>query len=165
VLPPGVAAVIECLTESKLRTLSEVRNVITKAGGQVSPTQYLFDRKGRVTFKAAEGLAIDDVMEFALEQDGFEDIEEEDVDGLSPGSVHFSVITEPNATKAVSDAIVAEFGVEVDSLDIEWQPNSEVDVGEEDAEALDQAVEKLREIGSVQNVWLNAAEGNSEAVT
>jgi transcriptional/translational regulatory protein YebC/TACO1 len=165
VLPPGVAAVIECLTESKLRTLSEVRNVITKAGGQVSPTQYLFDRKGKVTFKPVENLSLDSVMETALEQEGFEDIEEEESDGPNTGAIQFSITTEPNATKAVADTLVAEFGVEIESLEIEWQANSEVEVGGEEAEVLDQTVEKLREIGSVQNVWLNAAEGDHDAVT
>jgi transcriptional/translational regulatory protein YebC/TACO1 len=164
VFPPGIAAVIECLTESKLRTLADVRHVISKAGGQVSPTQYLFDRKGRVTFRASEGVSVDAVMEYALEIKGFEDIEEIDSDEHSEGiegteAVQLSIITEPNATKAVSDAIVAEFGLEVETLEIEWQAKDDMCIGGEEAELLEQAVEKLREIGSVQNVWLNAADG------
>jgi transcriptional/translational regulatory protein YebC/TACO1 len=162
VLPPGVAAVIECLTESKLRTLADIRTIITKRGGQVSPTLYLFDRKGRVTFRPSTEVEADAVMEFALEQDGFEDIEEEDVEG---GGVQITVITEPNATKAVADAIAGKFGLEVEGLDIEWQPNSEVDVEQgEDLDRLDEMVEQLREVGAVQNVYLNAAEGSVASV-
>jgi transcriptional/translational regulatory protein YebC/TACO1 len=122
----------------------------------VSPTLYLFDRKGRVIFKPSTEVELDAVMEFALEQTGFEDIEEEDMDDVG---TQLTLITEPNATKAVADAIVERFGLEVESLDIEWQPNSEVDVQQgEDLDKLDEMVEQLREMGAVQNVYLNAAE-------
>ncbi|KAF2427173.1 DUF28-domain-containing protein [Tothia fuscella] len=161
VLPPGVATVIECLTESKLRTLTDIRTIITKRGGKVSPTAYLFDRKGRVTFKPAEGITLDSVLEYALEQEGFEDIEEETRDGQG---VQISVMTEPNATKAVADALQAKFGLEIENSEIEWQPNSEVDVPSEDVPLLDELVEQIRDNSAVQNVWLNAAETSVESV-
>jgi transcriptional/translational regulatory protein YebC/TACO1 len=153
VLPAGVAAIVECQTESKLRTLTEVRAVITRGGGQPSPTQYMFDRRGKIVFKLGD-VSPDILMETALELDGFIDIVspeegEETKDGQIP------VITEPSATKAVADAIVDKLGVEIQSLDIEWQPSDTIELQAEDCDQIHEIIEKLEDISEVQNVYVN----------
>ncbi|TKA71829.1 hypothetical protein B0A49_06172, partial [Cryomyces minteri] len=48
ILPPSVAVVIDCETDNKLRTLADVRLLIKHYEGNVTPTNYLFAKKGRI---------------------------------------------------------------------------------------------------------------------
>lgn len=42
IIPPSVATIIECQTESKLKTLADIRLLIKYFGGSVTPTTHLF---------------------------------------------------------------------------------------------------------------------------
>ena len=78
VVPPSVAVVIDCQTDSKLRTLQEVRATIKYHEGALSPIGYMFNKRGRITFEPDErGRTADDVLDEALEA-GAEDIETTD---------------------------------------------------------------------------------------
>ena len=66
-LPSSVAAVIECLTDMRARALQDVRYLVKKAGGIATPTSYLFEKKGKVTFEGQPGLNPDDYLEQAIE--------------------------------------------------------------------------------------------------
>ncbi|TID20034.1 putative transcriptional regulatory protein [Venturia nashicola] len=155
VLPAGVAAIVECQTESKLRTLTEVRAVITKGGGQQSPTQYMFDRRGKIVFKLGD-VSPDTLMETALDLDGFIDIEGPE-EGEETEDARASVLTEPSATKAVADAITEKLGIEISSLGIEWQPSDVVELKEDDPsyDQIQEIIYKLEDINEVQDVYVN----------
>lgn len=155
VLPAGVAAIVECQTESKLRTLTEVRAIITKGGGQPSPTQYMFNRRGKIVFKLGD-VSTDSLMETALDLDGFIDIVGPE-EGDETEDSQTSVLTEPSATKAVADAIVEKLGVEISSLDIEWQPSDILEFKEDDPsyDQIQEIIDKLEDINEVQDVYVN----------
>jgi YebC/PmpR family DNA-binding regulatory protein len=75
--PGGAACIIECLTDNKNRTLSNVRSTIEKRGGKWAESgsvMFLFDRKGVVI---ANG-EIDDNTELELIDAGAEDIHRDD---------------------------------------------------------------------------------------
>jgi transcriptional/translational regulatory protein YebC/TACO1 len=154
VFPPGVAAIVECQTEGKLRTLTAVRGVITDAGGRPTPTQYLFDKRGRIVFKMGD-VSADTLMETALEVEGFIDMVNEEDGPEDSEDRQISVITEANATKAVADAIVKKLGLDIHSLDVEWQPSTVVELQEEEYEKIQEAVQRLEEISEVQDIYLN----------
>ncbi|KAF2398247.1 glucose-1-phosphate adenylyltransferase [Trichodelitschia bisporula] len=146
-LPPGVAVIVESLTDNKARTLQELRLVITKThNGQLSPTKYLFDMVGRVAFKPAE-VDLDTALEAGLEVDGCLDVESQD------GRI--VVTTEPPATKVVADTLARSLELEVDELDMVWVPKDEVPVA--DATALQAAIAELNNHSAVQGVYTNAA--------
>ena len=72
--PNGVAVMVDCLTDNRNRTVSEVRHAFSKAGGNLGTdgsVAYLFSKIGTLTFPA--GSDEDKVMEAALEA-GAEDI-------------------------------------------------------------------------------------------
>ena len=74
----GVALYIECLTDNNLRTVSSIRSIFNKKGGNLGTNgslSFLFDRKGVVTVPKGEF----DNEEFELEiiDAGSEDIEDE----------------------------------------------------------------------------------------
>lgn len=66
--PGGVAIIVDCLTNNRKRTVSDVRHAFTKQGGNLGldgSVAYLFTRQGQIIFPA--GTDENQVMEFALE--------------------------------------------------------------------------------------------------
>src|SRR5436190_22490915 len=64
ILPPSVAFVIDCQTDSKLRLLQDLRLIIKNYGGTVTPTSYLFEKKGIIVFEKDErGIGVDEVLD------------------------------------------------------------------------------------------------------
>ncbi|MCJ1363246.1 hypothetical protein MMC16_002353 [Acarospora aff. strigata] len=151
IIPPSVAAVIDCQTDSKARTLQYLRAIVREHGGTMTPTSYLFAKKGRIVFERAEGVGVDEVLDEAVEA-GATDVEEDD-----QGRV--VVYTEPSQTKSAADGLVAAKGLKVESSDIIWDPNEDtmVEVDSEKEVLVDRFLDAIHEDPTVQNVYLNVA--------
>lgn len=126
ILPGNVAAIIECETDSRARTLAAVRLAVKDAEGREGPSSYLFTKRGRVTFEPKEGVGEEQALDAALEA-GATDVEEDD-DGIV-------VFTEPGETKSVSESISAALSLNVKTSEIMWSANEDtkVDVSSDDA--------------------------------
>jgi len=77
--PGGVALIMDCLTDNRNRTVSEVRHVLEKHGGTLGATNsvgYMFKTKGVIVINKA-AIAEDALMELVLEA-GAEDMVTED---------------------------------------------------------------------------------------
>ncbi|GAM39835.1 DUF28 domain protein [Talaromyces pinophilus] len=149
-LPGTVAAVIECMAENKARILQDVRYTIKDNGGNVTPTTYLFEKKGRLVFEKKEGTNPDDYLDQAIEAGAA------DIDTDSEGRL--VVYTEPTATKAVGEALSQATGLVIVQSQIIWDPNKDTMVKVEDPEQVNQLEEvlaALREESSVQDIFLN----------
>lgn len=156
IMPPTVAMIIETETDNKARTMMDLRHLIKQHGGSVTPTNYLFQKKGRVAFEKDErNLGVDEVLDEAIEA-GAEDVEA-DEDG------NIVVWTEPNKTMAAAEALQKSLNLKVESSDIIWDPNEEtmVPLESEDAvQALSAFVGALQDNPHVQGVYANAAQGS-----
>ncbi len=76
--PGGVAVLVECLTDNKNRTASDVRQAFTKVGGSLADpgsVAYLFSRRGQIVL-AAEGVDEEEAMLAGMEH-GLEDLEDQ----------------------------------------------------------------------------------------
>jgi transcriptional/translational regulatory protein YebC/TACO1 len=113
----------------------------------------MFNRRGKIVFKLGD-VSVDTLMETALELDGFIDIWSPE-EGEETEEGQNSVITEPSATKAVADEVVKKLGVEIQSLEIEWQPSETIELQAEDYEQIHEIIEKLEDISEVQDVYVN----------
>ncbi len=74
--PGGVAVLVDCLTDNRNRTASDVRGAFTKAGGSLAEpgaVSFLFSRRGQVVVEA-DGTSEDEVMLAGLDA-GMEDLE------------------------------------------------------------------------------------------
>lgn len=152
IIPPSVATVIDCQTDSKARTLQDLRLVIRAHGGTVTPTSYLFEKKGKIVFERAEGIGVDEVLDEAVEA-GATDIEEDEEGRLV-------VYTEPSQTKSTADGLNAAKGLKVESSEIVWDPKQDTMVqvnSEKEVKGVDNFLEAVQENPSVQGVYLNAA--------
>ena len=149
-LPGSVAAVIECLGVNKARILQDVRHIIKDYGGSVTPTMYLFDKKGRVVFEK-ENLNPDDYLDAAIEA-GATDVD-------TDGEGRLVVFTEPTETKAVGEAFSKATGLAIERAAIIWDPKKETMVtvkNEEDIQTLEELLSELRDDASVRDVYLNS---------
>jgi transcriptional/translational regulatory protein YebC/TACO1 len=156
IMPPTVAMIIETETDSKARTMMDLRLLVKVHGGTVTPTNYLFQKKGRITFEKDErNLGVDDVLDEAIEA-GAEDVETDE-----DGSI--VVWTEPNKTIAAAEALQKSLNLKVESSDVIWDPNEDtkVSLDSEDAvKALSAFVEALQDYPQVQSVYANATQGS-----
>ncbi|RDW83877.1 post-initiation translation factor DPC29 [Aspergillus mulundensis] len=153
ILPHSVAAVIECLTESKGRLLQDLRHVIKEAGGTATPTAYLFEKKGRIAFEKKDGVNADNCLDQAIEA-GATDITADE-------GGRIIVFTEPTETKSVAENLSKLVGLTVEELEIIWSPNQDTLVQLKDEEQLQEIEDTLaliREEAGVRDIYLNTTQ-------
>jgi YebC/PmpR family DNA-binding regulatory protein len=145
--PGGVAVLIEVLTDNKNRAAADVRNILTRAGGQLATAgsvSRLFKRQGIITLDG-DTYTEDQVMEAAIEG-GAEDV------SLSGGIIE--VITAPEDFEAVLNALNAK-GFETLSAEVSMVADAEIALDNEATAKTVRLVERLEENDDVQNVYSN----------
>lgn len=143
----GIAVLVECMTDNKNRTVSEVRHAFSKRGGNLGTdgsVAYLFTRMGQISFDS--GVTEEDLMETVLEAGG------EDIVTNSDGSV--DVRTPFEEYFAVKEAL-SQAGFEPSSSEIIMLPSTTIELDKEGAEKLLALVDMLEDLDDVQNVYTN----------
>ncbi len=146
--PGGVAVMVDCLTDNRNRTVSEVRHAFTKMGGNLGTdgsVAYLFRKVGIISF--APGTDEDAVMEAALEA-GAEDVVTND-----DGSI--DVLTTPEEFDAVRQAIEAA-GLSPENAEVTMKADTLAPVDAETAEKVMRLIDMLDDLDDVQEVYTNA---------
>lgn len=150
--PAGVALLIECLTDNRNRSATDVRVAVTRSGGtmaDVGSTARLFQRKGVVIVaKEQDGRTIteDELLEATLEANP-EDVNDH-------GEV-FELVAEPNDTVDVRKAVQAA-GLDYESAEVQFVPDFTQPLEAEDGEKLEKIIDALEDSDDVQNVYVNA---------
>ncbi|MCC6757495.1 MAG: YebC/PmpR family DNA-binding transcriptional regulator [Arenimonas sp.] len=147
--PGGVAVIVDCLTDNKVRTVSDVRHAFSKHGGNLGTdgsVAYLFKKCGVISLPA--GSDEDKVTEAAIEA-GADDVVVYPEDGA------IDVITAPDAFQAVRDALAA-VGLVPESASVTLRADNDVKVGGEVAEQVIKLLDMLEDLDDVQNVYSNA---------
>ncbi|WP_404398666.1 YebC/PmpR family DNA-binding transcriptional regulator [Idiomarina loihiensis] len=146
--PNGVAVLLECMTDNRNRTVSDVRHAFSKLGGNLGTdgsVAYLFNKKGVISY--ADNVTEEQVMEPALEA-GAEDI-------LTYDEGCIDVITSPENFGAVKDALDAK-ELEASNAEVTQVPDTRVDLDEESARTFLKLLDALEDLDDVQNVYHNA---------
>ncbi len=149
--PAGIAMLIECLTDNRNRSASEVRIAVTRNGGTMADagsTARMFSRKGVVTVaKEQDGRSLteDDVLEATLDADP------EDVNDLGET---FEIISDPSNTVQVRTAVQAA-GLDYDSAEVSFVPEYTQEVDGPTVEKLMKLIDALEDSDDVQNVYAN----------
>lgn len=150
--PGGVAVLVDCLTDNKNRTVSDVRHAFTKCGGNLGTdgsVAYLFVKKGQILFEKVEdakNIHDDIILEAALDA-GAEDVVSDE------GGVE--VITSPETFEAVRRSLEQQ-GYKPDHTELVMQANIQVPVMLEHAEQLLRLIDMLEDLDDVQTVHSNA---------
>jgi YebC/PmpR family DNA-binding regulatory protein len=146
--PHGVALLVEISTDNRNRTASEIRSLVTKAGGSIgAPNSVgrLFQRKGQVIV-TREAANEDQLMEVALEA-GAEDFKADEQG--------YEILTEPGNFEAVHKQIEAK-GIKPAMAEITSLPVITVPLSSEQAAAVSKLIEALEENEDVKDVYSNA---------
>ncbi len=145
----GVAIIVDCMTDNRNRTVSDVRSAFTKGGGNLGESgcvSWMFHQKGQFIFDR-EANDEENIMEIAMEA-GAEDIRD------NPDAGCIEVTTEPVDFSAVQDAFEAA-GLKPQVAEVTWIPENTIAVEGETAEKLLALIERLEELDDVQNVYAN----------
>ena len=143
-----MALYIETLTDNQIRTVADVRHILTKLGGSLGTTGsvgWQFDRKGQIYVEASP-YTEEVVFEAAIEA-GAEDVE--------ASGDEFIVTTDASSFHEVQ-AGVRSAGIEFERAELVWIPQNEIRVEGRDAEKLIKLMDALDDIDDVQEVSSNA---------
>jgi YebC/PmpR family DNA-binding regulatory protein len=146
--PGGVAVIVDCMTDNRNRTASEVRHAFTKHGGNLGTdgsVAYMFNKKGVISY--GPGADEDQIMEAAL------DAGAEDVTGNDDGSV--DVYASPDDFSDVVEAMRGA-GFEPDNAEVTFEADTSAPLDESGAEKLMRMVDFLEDLDDVQEVYTNA---------
>jgi YebC/PmpR family DNA-binding regulatory protein len=146
--PGGVAVMVECMTDNRNRTVSEVRHAFTKCGGNLGTdgsVAYLFTKVGQLSFTI--GSDEDRIMEAALNA-GADDVVSND-----DGSI--DVLTDPDEFTRVLDAMKAD-ALQPEEAEVTMRPATNISLEAEDAERMVRLLEILEDLDDVQQVYSNA---------
>jgi len=148
--PHGVLIFIECMTDNNTRTVANVKNVLTKNGGELltnGSLEFMFDRKALIEFNMKDGMDIEE-LELELIDAGLEEIEAEDGVVLVTGDyTSFGTIT----------SALEDMEIEITKANLERMANSPVSINEEQQADIDKILEKLEDDEDVQKVFTNLA--------
>jgi YebC/PmpR family DNA-binding regulatory protein len=147
----GVAVLVECLTDNRNRSASEVRTAMTRNGGSMADpgsVSYLFTRKGVVVVpKAQESGEVDeDTVLMAVLDAGAEEVRD-------LGDT-FEVVSEPTDLVAVRTAL-QDAGIDYDSAEAGFVPSVTVELDEDGAGKVFRLIDALEDCDDVQNVYAN----------
>ena len=146
-LPHGIGVFIDCLTDNNNRTVSNIRTIFNKRGGELGTNgslNYLFERKGIIIVPSGEM----DPEEFELEiiDAGVEDIELED---------DTFIITTPLVDFHSVQKKIQEMGLEPESAELQRIPNDTKSRSLEQSVQIIKIVEEFEDDDDVQAVSHN----------
>jgi len=146
--PGGAAILVECATDNRNRTVSEVRHAFTKNGGNLGTdgsVAYLFKKAGVFSFPS--GSNEDAVMEAAINA-GAEDVITDEDGGIE-------VVSAPEDFETVRAALAAA-GLEAEQAEVTMRPTTSAPLQGDDAERMMKLLDMLDDLDDVQDVYTNA---------
>ena len=147
--PSGTAVIVNCLTDNRNRTASDVRHAFDKYGGnlgQSGSVSFMFDRKGFLAIERTEEIDEDDLIMLAIEA-GAED--------FISGDDGFEIITEPADFNNVKDELLKE-GYNFAAAEITFIPQTMISLTDElDINNMEKMIEMLEDNDDVQEVYHN----------
>jgi len=145
--PGGAAVLVNVATDNRNRTVSDIRHIFSKQGGNMAEqgaVSWMFERKSQIQIdqqKATE----DQLMAIVLDAGA---------DDLRGDATHWEVISAPESHEAVLEAI-HKAGIETVSAQIAMLPKNTVKLEGKNAASMLRLAEALEEHDDVQNVYSN----------
>ncbi|MDC3250191.1 YebC/PmpR family DNA-binding transcriptional regulator [bacterium] len=148
--PGKCMVIVDCLTDNATRTIAEVRNCFTKTKckiGNPGTVAHMFDYDSIFVF---DGESEDEILELLMEADvDVTDVECEDgkITVFAPNTEYF------NVKKTLEEAYK---DIDFDVDEIQYIPQTMVDISEEDVPMLEKFLDMLNDLDDVQKVYTNA---------
>lgn len=148
--PGGVAVIVDCLTDNRVRTVADVRHAFSKFGGNLGTdgsVAYMFNELGVLSF--APGAADEEALTEAAIEAGADDIQVDDKDRS------IEVITAPSQFNDVKDALIAA-GFTPDNAELTMRADNDIAVTGDMATQVVKLIDWLEDLDDVQDVYHNA---------
>lgn len=145
--PYGIAVFIECLSDNNLRTVSSIRSIFSKRGGNLSTNgsvAYMFDRKGVITIP--KGTINEEEFELEIIDAGVEDLEVTDE--------HFIITTALEDFSNVQKKL-EEMGIQAENAELQRIPKEAKQLLVDQAVRVLKMIEEFEDDDDVQNVFHN----------
>ncbi|HVP52442.1 MAG TPA: YebC/PmpR family DNA-binding transcriptional regulator [Terriglobales bacterium] len=145
--PGGVAVLAELSTDNRNRTISEIRHIFTKHGGnlgEAGSVAWMFHKKGSIVVPKAAAKE-DDLMNVVLESGG---------EDLRDDGENWEVITDPHGYESVLEA-VKKGNFAVTTSEVAMLPQNYIKLEGQQATQMIRLVEALEEHDDVQHVYSN----------
>jgi len=143
----GTAIMVDCLTDNRNRTVSDVRHAFSKHGGNLGTdgsVSYIFSKQGFISFASGDE---DAIMEVAIEFGADDVITNDD------GSI--DVMTAPDDFFSIKDALIAN-NLNPEHSQITMEPTNRIELNLEDAEKFMKLIDRLEDLDDTQDVYHNA---------
>lgn len=144
--PMGIGIIIEAATDNRNRTNSEIKSILTRAGGKLASSgaiTYQFDRMGKLIIDLSD--QDQEEIELKAIDAGAQDIEE--IEGA------LAVYTEPRELELIKKTLEKE-GVTIKEASLTWEPKNLVEVSR-DSEKIILLMENLENLDDVTAVYSN----------
>lgn len=145
--PNGVAILVDCLTDNKNRTVSEVRHAFTKHGGNLGTdgsVAYLFNQRGEILL--ASNQSEEKIMEVAIESGA---------DDVNLDNDQIEVIASPEQYREVLAALQSA-NFDIDESALTMHAETSIPLDKDAAESLLKLIDALEDLDDVQEVYSNA---------
>ncbi len=145
--PYGVAILMEVMTDNRNRTVSNIRAILGKAGGNLGESgsvSWMFEKKGIIVIEKSSN--DDEVLEVAMEN-GAEEI----IDNLENVII---IETDPaNLNTLLTE--LEKLNINVLESKIEMIPSNEIELDQQKSEEIEALIEKLEDDDDIQNIYTN----------
>ena len=145
--PGGVAVLAEISSDNRNRTVSEIRHVFSKNGGNMAEAgavAWMFHKKGDIVVPKSAAKE-DDLMNLVLEAGG---------DDLKDDGETWEILTDTSAFEAVREAI-EKAGIKPESAEVAMVPQNYIKLTGQSANTMVRLLEALDDNEDVQHVWSN----------
>jgi len=145
--PGGVAVLVEISSDNRNRTVSEIRHVFSKNGGNMAEAgavSWMFHKKGDIVVPKSAAKE-DDLMNLILENGG---------EDLTDDGENWEILTEPSAYETVLEAI-KKAGITPASSEVAMIPQNYIKLEGQAANTMIRLLEAMDDHDDVQHVWSN----------
>ena len=145
--PGGVALLVDVSTDNRNRTVSEIRHVFTKNGGNMAEAgavSWMFHKKGYIVVPKS-AIQEDDLMNIVLENGG---------EDLRDDGENWEVTTDPHNYEAVLEAI-KKAGITPAMNEVSMIPQNYIKLEGAQAGTMIRLIEALEDHDDVQHVYSN----------
>ena len=145
--PGGIAIMVQALTDNRNRTVSELRSIFTRHGGNLGEAgcvAWMFDPRGVIIVPRNE-IEEDSLLEIVLDA-GAQD--------LNTDQRSYEVTTRPEDFERVKSTL-AEHSIALESAEVTMVPQSTVAVAGKESEHILKLMEALEDRDDIQHVYAN----------
>jgi len=152
--PHGIPILIQCMTDNRNRTVSDLRRVFNKHGGNLAESgavSWMFDTKGYITVERTAKQDPDELFMVAVEAGA---------DDVQIGEESIEIYTSPDELHVVSHAL-SEKGLTVEEATLSKIPKTEIELDSKDTVQVLNLIELLEELDDVDEVFSGLAVSDS----